>query len=726
MYPRLRSSIVLVVVVGLLIPASFTSVLTLEQRKQAQAEVLRSDRERMTNVLALGMQQPLWDLDPQSGLPLFEAVLNDPRIVALSVRDNRQHDFLSRQYPDRRAGHQFVVERPVVHQGQQIGTVRLEMDDGQMESAAAGDRRVLAWTVLAQLLLSLILIVMLLHRRMLVPIRRLMRESDSLARRELEHPFVWTQKDELGSLGASLEHTRQSLRALFSEIEDKNRMLEGDIRQRVATELELQEHRDHLEELVLERTRELQEAKERADVANQAKTQFLSSMSHELRTPLNAVLGYAQILQRERGLSELQSQGLGTIQKSGEHLLALITDLLDLAKIEAGKFELVREPVDLRAFVAGISDIVRIKADEKDLVFRCEAAADLPARAQFDEKRLRQVLLNLLGNAIKFTDTGMVSLDVRCTRRHGGVASIRFEVRDTGIGMEAAQLERIFQPFEQVGHPQRKFGGTGLGLSISRQLVRSMGGEIAVTSEPGHGSAFAFEIDVPLTDAPIEAAPPERAIVGYRGPRKRVLVVDDVDANRGMLRDLLQPLGFDVCMAANGFDGIEQAIARHPDAILMDVVMPVMDGLEAARRIRQLPGFDRTRIIAISASVAGNAHEAAARAHIDAFLGKPVQHRQLLQLLADLLGLSLIHDEAPGVDTSQDDTVALPPGELDALRQVAREGDMRLVRQQANHIETLDARFKPLADQLRQLAETFQVAAIREMVRSLSERRTTL
>jgi CheY-like chemotaxis protein len=382
--------------------------------------------------------------------------------------------------------------------------------------------------------------------------------------------------------------------------------------------------------------------------------------------------------------------------------------------------------VDLRAFVAGISDIVRIKADEKDLVFRCEAAADLPARAQFDEKRLRQVLLNLLGNAIKFTDTGMVSLDVRCTRRHGGVASIRFEVRDTGIGMEAAQLERIFQPFEQVGHPQRKFGGTGLGLSISRQLVRSMGGEIAVTSEPGHGSAFAFEIDVPLTDAPIEAAPPERAIVGYRGPRKRVLVVDDVDANRGMLRDLLQPLGFDVCMAANGFDGIEQAIARHPDAILMDVVMPVMDGLEAARRIRQLPGFDRTRIIAISASVAGNAHEAAARAHIDAFLGKPVQHRQLLQLLADLLGLSLIHDEAPGVDTSQDDTVALPPGELDALRQVAREGDMRLVRQQANHIETLDARFKPLADQLRQLAETFQVAAIREMVRSLSERRTTL
>ena len=732
MYSKLRSSIVLMVVVGLLIPASVTSVLTLEQRRHALAEVMRSDHERMTNVLALGMQQPLWDLNPQSGLPLFEAVLDDPRIVALSVRDSKQHAFLDRQYPDRRIGHQVALERPVVYQGQQIGMVRLEMDDGQMAAAVAGDRRLLAWMVGAQLLLSLILIVTLLQRRMLVPIKRLMRESDSLARRELAQPFVWTQKDELGSLGVSLEHTRRSLQALFSEIEDKNRMLEEDIRQRTATELELKGHREHLEELVQARTRELREAMERADIANQAKSRFLSSMTHELRTPLNAILGYSQILRRERGLGELQSQGLNTIHKSGEHLLALITDLLDLAKIEAGKFELVPEPVDLPAFLADIADIVRIRADQKDLVFRCDPAPDLPTRVQFDEKRLRQVLLNLLGNAIKFTDTGMVRLDVRCTQRRAGAARLRFEVRDTGIGMDAAQLGRIFQPFEQVGHPQRKFGGTGLGLSISRQLVRAMDGDITVTSEAGHGSAFVFELDLPLTDAPVEAAVPARAVIGYRGPRRRVLVVDDIDANRELLRDLLQPLGFEISMAANGFDGIEQAIARRPDAILMDIVMPVMDGLEAARRIRQLHGLEHVRIIAISASVGAGPHEAPA--HADAFLAKPVQHAQLLQLLADLLGLELIHeDEAPGGATpavadndsdSDDGGVTLPPEMLDTLLEVAREGDMRLVRQQADRIEALDARLKPWADQLRHFAATFQSAAILDLVRRQTTRRT--
>ena len=390
-----------------------------------------------------------------------------------------------------------------------------------------------------------------------------------------------------------------------------------------------------------------------AEAASEAKSLFLAKMSHELRTPLNAVLGYAQILKRDARLDERQKQGLSTIHSSGMHLLALINDILDLAKIEAGKLELSATGVDLADFLHVINDTLRVKAEEKGLAFVYEPAPGLPRAVCLDDRRLRQVLLNLLGNAVKFTEQGEVRLRVLALPAAGAASTrLRFEIVDTGPGIAAHELDTAFQPFEQVGDGRSRADGTGLGLAISRQLVRLMGSDIHVDSIVGQGSCFSFELELPRAQLPAAAAPAALQIAGYEGPRKKVLVVDDVADNRSLAVHFLEPLGFEMFEAADGLQALEFAQALRPDLILMDVVMPRMDGLQATRALRGLPAFQSLPIIAASA-ISSRADEAKSlAAGADAFLPKPLDFERLLERIAALLKLRWTLTPPPSVPAS--------------------------------------------------------------------------
>jgi signal transduction histidine kinase/CheY-like chemotaxis protein len=380
-------------------------------------------------------------------------------------------------------------------------------------------------------------------------------------------------------------------------------------------------------------------AKEAAERSSKAKSEFLASMSHELRTPLNAVLGYAQLLERA-DLSEEHLIAIRTIHRSGRHLLSLIADILDLSKIEAGKMELHPAPANVRNAIASVVEMVRVRAEQKGLAFRCAIDEEVPEAIETDEKRLRQILLNLLSNAVKFTAEGRVSLLVSLMGRVTDTATIRFEVQDTGPGIAEEELERIFHPFEQVGDRRRQEGGTGLGLAISRQLAGLMGANVEVRSRIGQGTSFWLEATFPVPDAEARHAIVSSSDVsGYAGRRRRVLAADDTKENRDLLVGLLQPLGFEIDVARNGREAVRLAELMRPDIILMDLNMPVMDGHEAIRVIRSIETLKAIPILVLSASNVEEGRSVSNAAGADGFISKPIDNGELLTAMGGLLDL---------------------------------------------------------------------------------------
>ena len=395
--------------------------------------------------------------------------------------------------------------------------------------------------------------------------------------------------------------------------------------------------------------RHLIAARDAAEAARATQANFLANMSHELRTPLNGILGFAQILRRDKPLTERQARGLRIIEESGQHLLMLINDILDLARIDEARLELCPSEVNLAAVLQVVCDIIRVKAEEKSLTFVYEPEPGLPATVCIDEKRLRQVLLNLLSNAVKFSDAGQVTLRVTPVQPLAGASDgLRFEVEDQGIGMNEAQLARLFHPFEQVSDVRRREGGAGLGLTISRQLVRLMGGDIQVHSRPGEGSVFSFEIEAPTLQSQAHALSAAGAPIGYEGARRKILVVDDVPQNRAMLLDAVGTLGFEVAHACNGEEALAVAAWFHPDLIVMDLTMPVMDGYEATRRLRRSSHGAQVPIIVMSAKPTPETDVRSREAGANIVIGKPIEQSSLLNAIAAMLRLTWVREEPAG------------------------------------------------------------------------------
>ncbi|APB33954.1 two-component hybrid sensor and regulator [Gloeomargarita lithophora Alchichica-D10] len=416
---------------------------------------------------------------------------------------------------------------------------------------------------------------------------------------------------------------------------------------------------------------QLEEARQKAESANRAKSTFLANMSHELRTPLNAIIGFSQILNRDPQLSEKQRETVGTINRSGEHLLNLINDVLDMAKIEAGKLVLQPSSFDLHQMLKTIQDMLNVRAQAKNLRLVFEQSPDLPHAIETDENKLRQVLINLISNAIKFTKEGGVSVAVQALGQTETSCTLRFAVTDTGVGMTPDELKQLFQAFVQTDTSKKVSEGTGLGLAISRQFVQLMGGDITVTSEKGVGTTFSFTIQAQLStvESVAELTPKTVKVVAPGQPEYRLLIVDDKLENRQVLKALLESIGLSSREATNGQEAVELWQTWQPHLIWMDLQMPVMNGLEATNYIKSHHSeIPKPIIIALSASVFEEEKRHALTVGFDDFVIKPYRETTIFAKLEQFLGLKFIYDtDSPNLPASSSASKLLTREDLQVL-----------------------------------------------------------
>ncbi|MDJ1174387.1 ATP-binding response regulator [Roseofilum capinflatum] len=627
---------------------------------------------------------------------------------------------------------QYTVAAKAIHnyQGQPIGI--LVRGTSETSLAELTQESLLFQAIVAAFALGIdIILAILLGITITRPIKRLQQVTQSFSQGNLRARSPVISTDEIGHLTANFNQMADRILNAFQEIQHHTQS-QAELNLELLAEIE---QRKAVEEALRNSQEQLEEAKQAAESANQAKSEFLANMSHELRTPLNGILGYAQILERNTQLTCEYGKAISVIHQCGSHLLTLINDVLDLSKIEARKLELVTHNIDFPNFLQTIVHLLQVRAHSQNLTLTYQWVNEIPQVIYADEKRLRQVLINLLGNAIKFTDAGEVTFTVEVLDC-ADFATLKFVIADTGIGMTEEQIKKIFSPFEQVGDREKNSQGTGLGLAISQQIIRLMGSEITVTSTLGEGSRFEFILDLEYQndrglEAPVALGTKVR---GYEGKGKKVLILSRCGFKAfnwdrrlydsgGLIQDLLTSLGFEVMMGELGEIG--QFWDRKPDLIIVDGL-----GGDSLRnpfgehpqhspqildRLRSHPQFQDTPILTTVDPCLINPEASTLNQEKNGVICKPIQLEELLCQLERLLNLTWIYEEEYTVGLEKGEAqhsslelMIVDAHSLDHLCHLAQQGNLKGIIREADTLEKQDRRLQPLAQHIRELALKFE------------------
>lgn len=700
----------LIVVISVLSFYEIKNYLSTQERLYLE---LNENAERQIMRLKEGLILPLWEMDEAWQLKIINIEMAKNEVYGITVSDDKQitrgqmrdlkWKLIDTNQPIHN-DHMVMRQADIFHNDEKIGSVNLFLSSRFVEERLKSEALNRFFSLIALSVSIIFSLLIMLGRIVTTPLSQILQAVNKIRQGDYDHKLNLHSHDEIGLLATGIIDMASAIQEREQAIlasEQNYRILNEHLEQRVADRtVELELNNQHLQELSVE----LEKTKNKAEAANHAKSVFLANMSHELRTPMNAVLGFSQLLQKDRSLSPTQRENLNIINNSGRHLLELINDILDMAKIEAGRVKIEVNCFDLGVLLRDVIDMMHERAEAKGLELLFDQSSDFPRFVCVDESKLRQVLLNLISNAVKYSKQGRVRVRLNANlESNSSQCELIFVIEDTGIGISEEDLPLIFDTFVQVGGESEQ-KGTGLGLPITKEYIELMGGSITVTSELNQGSCFTVKLPaIRVSSEQVPAASSNGTLnvisIEEGQPVYRVLIVEDQAENRLLLKNLLTSVGFDVYEAMNGQEGVEKFAQLQPSFIWMDRRMPVMDGIEATRQIRALPNGKKVKIVAVTASVFLEQRQEFLAAGVDDIVNKPYRDNEIFESMAKHLGVKFSYemsDEQPDLSeqcavVNLENLQKLPPKLLRALQEAVSELDIERCNALIAEIEQIDS-----------------------------------